>query len=255
MKHILCPAFVVLLVIHCVQAAEVPFFRIKGDADGIGMIRFSPDGKKVITTDWFVIRDEDNRIVQSGFKTVRIWDVESGKELHNFGGCTLGVYAIVFSPDGKKIVATRNERDVRIWDTETGQELQRLVGHTAYIPVAAISSDGKQIITVSADRTTRMWDAESGKELQTLVRHTDFAPIPAISPDGSVIAMRGLLDTTVRVWRDSGNKVQQLEGVTEHVHSIRLSPDGKRIAAANGRTARIWDIESGKELHRFEHAD
>ena len=67
MKHILCPAFIALLVVHCVQAAEVPVVELKGHEGYVLYALFSPDAKKVITSG------------QDG--TVRLWDAETGKEL------------------------------------------------------------------------------------------------------------------------------------------------------------------------------
>jgi serine/threonine protein kinase/WD40 repeat protein/tetratricopeptide (TPR) repeat protein len=38
------------------------------------------------------------------------------------------------------------------------------------------------------------------------------------------------------------------------VESVRASPDGKKLLTASGdRTARLWDIATGSELHRFWH--
>jgi WD40 repeat protein len=42
----------------------------------------------------------------------------------------------------------------------------------------------------------------------------------------------------------------------DSVSSVDFSPDGKKIATASfDRTARIWDVQSGKELHKLTHED
>lgn len=49
-------------------------------------------------------------------------------------------------------------------------------------------------------------------------------------------------------------------------HAVAVSPDGKRVASCDAgrrlvsggadKTARVWDVESGKEIQRFgEHTD
>ena len=102
MKHVLCPAFVLLVLVNCVQAAEVPFIELKGHTKATTSATFSPDGKKVITA--------------SCDKTARIWDSETGRELQKLGRHKRDVYFAAFSPDGKKVVTASDDGTARIWD-------------------------------------------------------------------------------------------------------------------------------------------
>ncbi|MCL2711524.1 MAG: hypothetical protein FWE95_11650, partial [Planctomycetaceae bacterium] len=87
MKHIFCVAIVLLLSIDYAQAAEVPFVELKGHTKTIWSIVFTPDGKKVATA------GHDG--------TVRIWDVDTGKELQKLvQGGNYGSTRVAFSPDG-----------------------------------------------------------------------------------------------------------------------------------------------------------
>ena len=70
---------------------------------------FSPDGKQVLTGSWD--------------KTVRLWDVESGKELRRLEGHSDKVDSVCFSPDGKQLLTGSWDKTARLWDPKSGKEL------------------------------------------------------------------------------------------------------------------------------------
>jgi WD40 repeat protein len=64
-------------------------------------IAFSPDGKLVATG------SQDN--------TIKIWDVDSGKELYTLRGHSCSVTSVAFSPDGQILVSGGNDKTVKAW--------------------------------------------------------------------------------------------------------------------------------------------
>ncbi|HXT62365.1 MAG TPA: caspase family protein [Pyrinomonadaceae bacterium] len=89
----------------------------------------------------------------------------------------------------------------------------------------------------------------------------------AFSPDGR-FAMTGGADWNAILWNvGTGKELRRLEGHTFHVTSVAFSPDSKLALTAAGnkfaptvpsvdKTARLWDVATGKEVRRFEgHTD
>jgi WD40 repeat protein len=52
--------------------------------------------------------------------TVRLWDVQSGKELRRFTTNDL-ILSAAFSPDGKFVLTGSNDGSVQLWDADTSQ--------------------------------------------------------------------------------------------------------------------------------------
>ena len=80
-------------------------------------------------------------------KTVRLWEVETGRCLRVLEGHTASVLSVAWSPDGRQALSAGADRTVRLWDVETGRCLRVLEGHTASVRSVAWSPDGRQALS------------------------------------------------------------------------------------------------------------
>ena len=252
MKHVLCPAFVFLLLVGCSQTDRV--FEREGEIGWIRDADFSADGSKIVTAS---VCDGIVRIWEID-PTVSIWKTEPGKELKKFRH-TSHAYSVAFSPDETKIVTGCKDGTIRVWDVESGKELRMWKGHAGRgccsegVLSVAFSPDGTKIATASEDQTARIWDADTGKELHKLEGHTNKVCSIAFSSDGQKLVTAGR-DGMPRIWDVKlGKELQRLEGHTSGTYSVAFSPNGKKISTGStDGTVRIWDVESGKELQKLE---
>jgi WD40 repeat protein len=121
-------------------------------------VAFSPDGRRLLSG--------------SDDGTLRLWDAESGQEIHAFAGHQDWVWSVAFSPDGRRLLSGGRDQTLRLWDAESGQEIRAFapairVGCRAspFRPTAAACSPA------AGDRTLRLWDAESGQEIRVFAGH------------------------------------------------------------------------------------
>ena len=131
--------------------------------DNSHYVALSPDGLRIATA---------GRVTP----VARVWNRDSGAEIHQVAGLRGGGGPLAFSPDGKLLAAGTGAGMIGVWDAETGA-LAWLGGHRGGYPATsgsfqiqdlAFSLDGKRLITAGTDGAVRIWDVVTGEELQII---------------------------------------------------------------------------------------
>lgn len=113
------------------------FLLLQNREYDIGPIAYSPDGNTIVT-------GGDYYTIEKG--TVYLWDARTGIRKRVIFKGPGAVRTVIFSKDGKKIIATGDwNNKVRVWDARTGKELT---------PTPADIPSGSKWLLHSADGTT-----------------------------------------------------------------------------------------------------
>jgi WD40 repeat protein/DNA-binding SARP family transcriptional activator len=110
------------------------------------------------------------------------------------------IFAIRFSPDGKRIATGDNKGNVDFWDAATGRQVGReLRGQNGAVISVTYSPDGSQVMTTSSDGKFRLIDVATGKLVGSPLPGADAPGWGTFFPNGKQIAAT-FWDGTGMVW-------------------------------------------------------
>ncbi|MEH2024495.1 serine/threonine-protein kinase [Nostoc sp.] len=215
---------------------------LQGHQSSVLSVAISPDGQTIASSG-------DDR-------TIKLWNLATGKQISSLNGHFQQVNVVVISPDGKLLVSASDDNTIKIWNLATRKQIRTLIGHSDSVHALAISADSQTLVTGSDDNTIKIWDLATGEQIRTLAGHTFWVRSVAISPDGVILAS-GSFDKTIKIWNlAKGYPIRTLEGNSQTVTTVAISPDGKTLASASRdvydgqrlRTIKLWDLARGKEI-------
>jgi len=217
-----------------------------------------PTGLAAVVPETVTLKRGKNTLVTISRKPERPRDIG---EIRRFEGHGDSVRSLAVSPDGSFMLSGGGENhggdcDLRLWDLNKGTEIRRLEGHTAAVYGLAFSPDGRRALSSGADRTVRLWDIATGKSLARFDGAPGFVFATAFSPDGRrALAGMHAVNNTGQLWLldlETKEVIKRIDAPGQ-IFSVAFLPDGRRAFAGDyiGKL-RLWDLESGAELKRFD---
>ncbi len=210
-----------------------------GHTEAVSSVAFSHDGRQALSG--------------SGDKTLKLWEIASGRLVRTFEGHINTVKCVAFSPDGRLALSGSYYNTLKLWEIASGRMVRRFKGHSWGVFSVAFSPDGHQTLSGSRDNSLKLWDTASGRLLRTFVGHTNGVWSVAFSPDGRQ-ALSGSSDKTLKLWETaSGRLVRTFEGHTKDVKSVAFSPDGRyALSGSVDKTLKLWEIATGRLVRTFK---
>ena len=159
-------------------------------------------------------------------RSVRIWNLETGKEVGVLRGHTRGVRALQF--DATKLVTGSMDSTLKIWNWRTGECMRTLRGHRD--AVICLTYDKQLLVSGSGDSTIRVWDFGTG-EVYTLRGHSEWVNSVA------------LWDSKSDGCDPSPNSTGEVGAPTSNPELAKQSNMGKYLfSASDDATVRVWDL-------------
>ncbi|NJM72433.1 MAG: WD40 repeat domain-containing protein [Scytonema sp. RU_4_4] len=214
-----------------------------GHSDKVTSVAICPDGKTLVSG--------------CADKTIKVWNLSTGKVIRTLTGNIGEVSSVTISPDGNFLVVGSCEHprnNVKVWHLATGKLLHTLLGHQKPVNSVVISPDGQ--ILASGSNKIKIWNLHKGERISTLW-HSSAVYAAAISPDGTILAS-GSSDHKIRLWNPiTGEPLRTLSGHSGEVKAIAISPNGEfLISGSADKTIKIWHLDTSHLVYTLSgHLD
>jgi WD40 repeat protein/serine/threonine protein kinase len=184
-------------------------------------------------------------------RTVRMWEVPSGRSRPPLTGHPGEVDAVAFSVDGRLLITGCRERVVRVWDVASGACLRVLTGHEDWLVELAITEDNRFALAVGFDAVASAWDLAGGRYLRRPAGNPKHVTATMASADSrTYLAPGSSLGFHVTDLTTGRRRLVLREHDPRTVERLAVSADG-RIAHSAGRdgAVRVWDLAQECLLH------
>jgi WD40 repeat protein len=207
---------------------------------------------------WSVAFSPNSKWVASGSAGIKVWEVESGRQIFHFDGHKALVVSVAFHPHLPWLASASYDGTVRAWDLTSGRPLGILHRFDQSVHGVAFSPDGNTLAAACHDKRVAIWksaelsfsdDAKKPPEAGIfppstyLEGHTTPCRAVCFSPDGRVLAT-GADQGTIILWdANSWTRTVTLPSGTGQIRSLSFSSDGQFLAgAAYVSPTVVWDL-------------
>jgi WD40 repeat protein len=192
--------------------------------DTVRGVAYHPDGRLLATA------GDDG--------VIRLWQLPFGAPAQTIQA-GIGIEAIAFAPDGKRLAAGMVQGDLVWWDANRWDRSEGVVAHAGGVRSLAYSSNSERLATAGWDRTVLVWDPEKG--IRHLLDQSLSAALLSVAfpADGASLAVGAANE--VRLYELDELRLRATLQTAESVLAVACSPDGRYVAAGDrGGKVTLW---------------
>lgn len=205
----------------------------------VSSIRFSPDGKLLITA--------------HGNGHMKVWNTSSWTiERELIADPDERLDGMRFSPDGTLLITMQSNGRVKVWNTSSWTVGGELIVADSHLLGAAFAPDSKTVIIGDKNGVLHDWSLATKAEIRTLRASEGAGNLSnvAFSPDGKtlVASFQSAKPSTVMIWNTTDWIAQTESGYI----SAAFSKDGKLLALGGHSDIKLIDPDSRKQIRDIE---
>lgn len=187
-------------------------------------------------------RDGKTLVTASFDGIVRVWSVDSGREIKTFHGHTSRVDGVVYMNKNTSILSV-GDSTLRVWHVGSGNALQTV--HFKTMPFRIrLSTDESQAFIGCNDGSIRIVDTQTWSEIANFKAMTYLQEME-VSPDGKTLAL--FCGKDIELWNIQKMQLKNiLKGHEKAGYGIGFSGDSRYlISGSSDQTFKLWNLKKG----------
>ncbi|KAK2748503.1 hypothetical protein FQN57_000636 [Myotisia sp. PD_48] len=174
-----------------------------------------------------------------------VWEWQSESYILKQQGHLDSMNALVYTPDGRRIITAADDGKIKVWDINTGFCIVTFTEHRSGVTACQFTKRGNVLFTASLDGSVRAWDLVRYRNFRTFTAPTrqSFSSL-AVDPSGEIVCAGSLDSFDIHVWSvQTGQLLDQLSGHEGPISSLAFAADGSYVVSGSwDRTVRMWSI-------------
>jgi WD40 repeat protein len=159
------------------------------------------------------------------------------------GDAAYAVAGLMFTPDGRKLIALSAYGDVRIWETDSGRLTLAFAADPLYVTELQLDGSGVFLLTIGSEGY-KVWSTGRGVLLFAQKRALAAYASAAISPDGSMLITTDYHNRIAEAWDVRARQLSYTFDLhSDGVSSAAFDTAGQRLLlTSRDGTASLWNM-------------
>lgn len=191
-----------------------------------------------------VSRSGSRALTGADDRSLRLWDLATGRELRRFGANAAAITATAIAADGRQFLSGGADRRLHLWDAVSGNEIARLEGHAAAVSAVLFGPTARYAVSAAVDGEVIVWDLPSGRVIRRATASPGRVRSLALSADGRYL-LTAADDALVRLW-DVGSlaALRSFGPMSAPAAAVAFSGGARGVIAVDAR-GDLWSWQAG----------
>lgn len=203
-------------------------------------------------TSMAVSRDEHFLLTGVGDNSLRLWDLNVGREIARFTGHTAKVRDLAISGDNRLAASVDATGAVMVWNLADLSRLKDLPQMPAGVARVGLARNGGLLVMGDEQGRVTGFDLNGMQWEANFQAHRGNISAMAVDPAGAYVISAGADGRVVRSRLPDGAVERDLPCGCREYHCLSL---GEKIIAGGGGDGRVYVWEDGREKTRFKAHD